>query len=369
MAKKFVRGITDIKEINKQDFDTNNVNDLLSDGEHNYIHRKKKDNSEEYHNLTNNLKTITSDNTDLLSVENDNNGTNSATLHPKHDTQKEQTLASTRNTITIEHGTNATSETTKVVSNPQIVLEHANLKTGDGLSTLFNTDETTIILKSTPKPAITNLNTLNEGVIWGVGFNEDQLPNRDRFNPASFITIQTNPTSKVQLYIRESRVTPTQIVMFYRFIKEDGVTGWKQMSVDYEQLTSLLAGKQNTLSSNTSIGVIQNTLRQLYALKHTYTVTGGELKTHVKTVSENTNLNNAEEEYNFIVKLNKGVSSVNFTLNSHDTTKFSNIMTTYGENNTVRISGCVFTLNGSTLTVSTTNNTQQNYVITFSDII
>jgi len=44
-------------------------------------------------------------------------------------------------------------------------------------------------------------------------------------------------------------------------------------------------------------------------------------------------------------------------------------MTTYGDNNTVRISGCVFSLSGSTLTVSTANNTQQNYVITFSDII
>lgn len=34
MAKKFVRGITNVKTINNQDFDTNNVNDLLSDGEH-----------------------------------------------------------------------------------------------------------------------------------------------------------------------------------------------------------------------------------------------------------------------------------------------------------------------------------------------
>lgn len=42
MAKKFVRGITDVKDITKQDFDTNNVNDFLSDGEYNYIHRKKK---------------------------------------------------------------------------------------------------------------------------------------------------------------------------------------------------------------------------------------------------------------------------------------------------------------------------------------
>ena len=71
MAKKIVRGITDVKTITNQDFDTNNVNDLLSDGQYNYIHRKKGEN-EEYHNLTDNIKTISSDNTELLSVTNNN---------------------------------------------------------------------------------------------------------------------------------------------------------------------------------------------------------------------------------------------------------------------------------------------------------
>ena len=109
MAKKIVRGITDVKTINNQDFDTNNVNDLLSDGQYNYIHRKKGK-TEEYHNLTDNIKTISSDNTELLSVTNYNKTTNTATLHPKHDAQKEQVLESTRNTITINHGTNGTAE-------------------------------------------------------------------------------------------------------------------------------------------------------------------------------------------------------------------------------------------------------------------
>ena len=81
MSKKIVRGITDIKTISKQGFDTNNVNDLLSDGEHSYIHRKKKDGTEEYHNLTNNIKTITSANTDLLTVTNYNSN-NSVILTP-----------------------------------------------------------------------------------------------------------------------------------------------------------------------------------------------------------------------------------------------------------------------------------------------
>ena len=126
MAKKIVRGITDVKTINNQDFDTNNVNDLLSDGQYNYIHRKKGKN-EEYHNLTDNIKTLSSDNTELLSVTNYNKTTNTATLHPKHDAQKEQVLESTRDTITIHHGTNGTAEKTTVDTNPQKVLEHENL--------------------------------------------------------------------------------------------------------------------------------------------------------------------------------------------------------------------------------------------------
>ena len=127
MAKKIVRGITDVKTINNQDFDTNNVNDLLSDGQYSYIHRKKGK-SEEYHNLTDNIKTISSDNTDLLAVTNNNKTNNTATLHPKHDAQKEQVLESTRNTVTIDHGTNGTPEKTTVDTNPQKVLEHSNLR-------------------------------------------------------------------------------------------------------------------------------------------------------------------------------------------------------------------------------------------------
>ena len=126
MAKKMVRGITDVKTITNQDFDTNNVNDLVSDGQYNYIHRKKGKN-EEYHNLTDNIKTLSSDNTELLSVTNYNKTTNTATLHPKHDAQKEQVLESTRDTITINHGTNGTAEKTNVDTNPQKVLEHENL--------------------------------------------------------------------------------------------------------------------------------------------------------------------------------------------------------------------------------------------------
>lgn len=143
MAKKITRGITGIKDINKQDFDTNNVNDLLSDGQYSYIHRKKGK-AEEYHNLTDNLKTLSSDNTDLLTITNNNKTNNTALLSPKHDAQKEQVLESERATITIQHGTNATTEKTKVDTNPQKVLEHDNLIAGTYLTKTSSGNTTTL---------------------------------------------------------------------------------------------------------------------------------------------------------------------------------------------------------------------------------
>ena len=363
MAKKFVRGITDIKTINNQDFDTNNVNDLLSDGEHNYIHRKKKDKSEEYHNLTDNIKTISSSNTDLIEVTNNNTTNNTATLNPKHDTQKEQVLESTRSTITIAHGANDTTETTKVDTNPEKVLEHDNLLVNYGISKTTSGNNTKLGLEYTATGAGFDLNNLENGNVRGERFINS--PDKDQWFFVSSMAL-SGGNYIVQEAIKVLDANSTK----FKRSKQGGVWGqWREQVGDKSAIDALLAQKQNTITNNTSIGVIGTGLQQLYTLKQTYTVTGGVLKTHVKSVSENTSVSTPEEEFNFIVKLNKGVSSVNFTLNSHDTTKFSNIMTTYGENNTVRINGCVFTLSGSSLTVTTANNTEQNYVITFSDII
>ena len=248
MAKKFVRGITDVKTINNQDFDTNNVNDLLSDGQYNYIHRKKGK-SEEYHNLTDNIKTLSSDNTDLLTVTNNNKTTNTATLHPKHDAQKEQVLESTRDTITINHGTNGTAEKTTVDTNPQKVLEHEKLKTGDGLTTSFNTDETTIRFKATKKPRETNLNTLGEGVIYGKGFSIDQVPSESQDNSAAYVTINISENSKVQFYIREQGNDYGVIRLYYRFILNGEVTEWRKMPGDRSDLNYELAQKEQVLES------------------------------------------------------------------------------------------------------------------------
>lgn len=52
MSKNFVREIDNIYNINKQDFNTNKPNDLLSTKEHNYIRKE----TQEYHCLTDNVK-------------------------------------------------------------------------------------------------------------------------------------------------------------------------------------------------------------------------------------------------------------------------------------------------------------------------
>ena len=254
MAKKIVRGITDVKTITNQDFDTNNVNDLLSDGQYNYIHRKKGK-TEEYHNLTDNIKTLSSDNTDLLTVTNNNKTTNTATLHPKHDKQKEQLLESTRNTVTIHHGENGTAEKTTVDTNPQKVLEHEKLKTGDGLSTSFNTDETTIMFKATKKPPETNLNTLREGIIRGNDFPKDQVPSGNQAHSAAYVTINTSDDIKVQFYIRESGDHNGKIRLYYRFIINGEVTEWKQMVGDSGELNNQLTQKQNKLTAMDGISI------------------------------------------------------------------------------------------------------------------
>ena len=361
MAKKFVRGITDIKTINNQDFDTNNVNDLLSDGEHNYIHRKKGK-TEEYHNLTDNIKTISSSNTDLIEVTNNNTTNNTATLNPKHDAQKEQVLESTRNTITIEHGDNGTDEKTTVDTNPQKVLEHSNLLSDYGISKTTSGNNTKLGIEYTRVNPGFDLNTLVDGRVRSSNFLNSPQPNTwffvSSYREGGWYVIQE------AINIVDNKNTT------YRRVKNNNVWGsWREQVGDKSVIDAMLAQKQNTITNNTSIGVSGTGLQQLYSQKQSYSHANGLLKTHVKSISQNTSVSTPEEEYNFIVKINKGATSATFTLNNNDKTKFTNIMSTYGTGNAVRINGCLFTLSGSTLTVSTANNTEQNYVITFSDII
>lgn len=250
MAKKIVRGITDVKTINNQDFDTNNVNDLLSDGQYNYIHRKKgKD--EEYHNLTDNIKTISSDNTELLSVTNNNKTTNSTTLHPKHDAQKEQVLESTRNTISIHHGTNGTDEKTTVDTNPQKVLEHENLRTAYGISKATSGKTTTLGLEYTRVQDGFNLNDLLNGCV-----RAGKLLNAPTPDSWYFVSAYTEDNYTVQEALTlDSRSTT------YKRTRREGVWGaWREQVGDKSILDTLLAQKQDKLTAGDGITIQGQTI-------------------------------------------------------------------------------------------------------------
>lgn len=358
MAKKFVRGVTGIEDIESYDKTLTNVNDILSDGLDTYVHTKKGKN-ESYYKLTDSLKSVISDNSDLITVTKDDT-TNTATIHPKHDAQKEQSLESTRGTVSIQKGSNGTNTTTKVDTNPQKVLEHENLLTDYGISKKTSGNTTKLGIEYTIVDDGFDLNNLGDGCV-----RSSKFVNAPKDNTWYFVSSFTEHAYSIQEAIELWSPNTT-----YRRFRQNGVwKPWREQVGDKSLIDDLLAQKQNTLASNASVGVIGNTLRQLYALKQTYTHANGLLKTSIKSVSENTTLDKANEEFNFTVKINQNAANIVVTLNEHDKTAFGKIMTAYGSNNTVRISGCVFTLSGSTLTVSTSNNTAQNYVITFSDIL
>lgn len=279
MSKKIVRGITDVKTITEQDFDTNNVNDLLSDGQYNYIHRKKGK-SKEYHNLTDNIKTILSDNTDLLTVTNNNKTNNTATLHPKHDAQKEQVLESERNTVTINHGTNATPEKTKVDTNPQKVLEHENL-TVDSSLTKTHTGNTTNLKIS--NDFVTKVNNKQDAISVGKGLSFSN--NKVEINPTyqdlvttengiftglvnddgeqNIVISLNNRGTYIQLALRNSTSMSGLLISKYRFIIDDIPTSWKNMLVDEEKINTLIDQKiANALKANEATDGKQTTIEE-----------------------------------------------------------------------------------------------------------
>ena len=251
MAKKIVRGITDVKTINNQDFDTNNVNDLLSDGQYNYIHRKKGKN-EEYDNLTDNIKNLSSDNTELLSVTNYNKTTNTALLSPKHEEQKEKLLESTRNTIAINHGTNGTAEKTTVDTNPEKVLEHENLLTDYGISKNTSGNTTKLAVEYAMVSNGFDLNNLLNGCV-RCGKFVNSPKEKTWFFVSSF--------SEGDYTIQEAIALLDDKNTTYRRLKSNGVWGaWREQVGDKYVIDALLSQKQDVLTAGTGITIQGNTI-------------------------------------------------------------------------------------------------------------
>ena len=74
MAKRMTRTITNIKDILQQKFYTNNIGDILSDNKDMYIH-SKDGLVHDYHCLTDNLKTITTNTPSRLKINKVNKNT------------------------------------------------------------------------------------------------------------------------------------------------------------------------------------------------------------------------------------------------------------------------------------------------------
>lgn len=327
MAKKFVRGVTGIEDIESYDKTLTNVNDILSDGQDTYLHTIKGK-TESYYKLTDSVKQVKSSDS-TLTISKDDSG--NVSISNNNLATKEE-LAAKENTLSVDYGISKTTSgnTTK------LGVEYT--KVNDGF----------------------DLNSLSKGFVRGKDLTNAPTGGWyfiDTFGEGSYIIQKaTHLNSPNTQYIRLKWV--------------NNWTDWREQVGDKSTIDSLLVHKQNSLTSNTSIAVLSNNqLQQLFSQKKTYTHANGLLKTHVINVAENTTVTTSIEELNFTVKINQNAENIVVTLNEHDTTAFNKIMTKYGSDNTVRISGCVFTLTGSSLTVSTTNNTAQNYVMSFSDIL
>ena len=162
---------------------------------------------------------------------------------PQHDTQKEQVLASTRNTITIGHGANGTSETTKVDTNPEKVLEHSNLLTDYGVSKTKSGNTTKLGLEYTRVQDGYDLNNLVNGRIRGV-----QFVNAPKANTWYFVSSFTENMYTIQEAV--TLVNPKNTT--YRRTKQNGVWGaWREQVGDKSVIDTAISA--NTTKINQEI--------------------------------------------------------------------------------------------------------------------
>ena len=322
MAKKFVRGVTGVDDIEKFDKTLTNVNDLISDGQNTYVHTKKGKN-EFYYKVTDGVTSVNS----------------------------------TGGTISVEKSDNGT---VNLNTNPQKVLEHDNLQVDYGISKTTSGNTTKLGIEYTKVPEGFDLNNLTSGYVRG-----NNLTNAPS---TGWCFVETFGEG---LYLIQKATYLNYPNTQYLRLKFNGSwIEWREQVGDKSVIDNLLSQKQNKIENNGSIAPSGDGLRQLVTDFQTYTHTNGLLNTYSKWLSLNIQPETQiyEEAY-FTIKINKGATSATFTLNENDKRKFNKLMTSYGQNNTVSISGCVLTLSGYDLTVTTANNVDNNCVITFSNII
>ena len=133
MAKKFVRGVTGVEDIENFDKSLTNVNDLISDGQNTYVHTKKGKN-ELYYKITDSVNKVqSSDNTLTINKENDTVTIANNTLATK------QELETKQNTLTAGDGINLNNNTISVIHTKQSTVDCNNIITTQYLKTGDNT--------------------------------------------------------------------------------------------------------------------------------------------------------------------------------------------------------------------------------------
>lgn len=141
MAKKFVRGVTGVDDIEKFDKTLTNVNDLISDGQNTYVHTKKGKN-EFYYNITNAVNQVQSgDNTLTITKENDTISISNKSLATKQELANSvNKVESSDNTLTItKQNDTVTIANNTLATKQELATKQDTLMAGDGISLNNNT--------------------------------------------------------------------------------------------------------------------------------------------------------------------------------------------------------------------------------------
>ena len=215
MAKKFVRGVTGVDDIEKFDKTLTNVNDLISDGQNTYVHTKKGKN-EFYYKVTDGVTSVNS----------------------------------TGGTISVEKSDNGT---VNLNTNPQKVLEHDNLQVDYGISKTTSGNTTKLGVEYTNVEGKSfDLNNLTNGKIRASDFIN--APKTGWLFVSAWSEGRYTIQRAVQLVDNDNNTT-------YMRRKDAGVwKEWKKQVGDKSVIDTLLEQKQNKLTTGDGLAMVGDTI-------------------------------------------------------------------------------------------------------------
>lgn len=214
MAKKFVRGVTGVDDIEKFDKSLTNVNDLISDGQDTYVHTKKGKN-EFYYKVTDGVTSV----------------------------------KSTDNTITVEKSDDGT---VSLKTNPQKVLQHDNLKVDYGISKTTSGNTTNLSLEYSLTPERFDLNNLENGNVrtW-------KALNAPKDNYWFFVS---SFKSSLGTFQEATTIIDGDYKKYERFYNGTVWSQWSEQVTSKSSINDLLAQKQNKLTAGDGLEMVGDTI-------------------------------------------------------------------------------------------------------------